>query len=602
MSDQEAIERRARAANRADLWDKLWTESGQTEWRREALSRVHTRIERLIPRTAQVVDVGGGPGDFAARLRENRGCEVEVWDISAAAISAARARRIAAEQVDLEAGGDLRAPWHPGWWMVATEVLEHLSAAARMRLLRRARSQVEAFGDAGGLLVSVPNNRLGPEDEPQHTTKFTAVTLKHALQEHFDDVRVEVLGPFLLGVCGWPARKGHRMAVTLPVRDEEHDLEATLASYRAVADVLVVGVDPRTVDRTREVAALYADRVFELVDPEGPPDERVPDGGVHFSWVRNQCIAACREEGVDWVFMTEGHERLVSGEDMLLALDRAVPAEVDVVYVMREGNYQRWAFPWVFRAKDGIRFRRPTHNVLDYPEGTTVITAPQVRTLHERHDDNARARAGQRKVQNRATLLDDWERAGNLASLFYLGQECRSADPVAAVGYLEEFLRQPAKDGSARYQARLMLAKLHANADRLDDARRVLIGAAEDDWSRTEHFIWLGDLAFNAGRLEEALQFYRYAGATAGEPPVTVWWIDLACYSYLAAQRLAMCFGHLGRGDDALAWARRVVDLLPDDAPIAAMDEAREVVRQLVAALSGDEAGAAPIPAGALAR
>lgn len=592
--EQEAIERRARAANRADLWDGLWQQRGQVEWRREALNRVHTRIERLIPLGARVLDVGGGPGEFAKRLVESRDADVTVWDISPVAIEQARAQRgVRGEVVDLEKhSGDLLNL--AGSWVVATEVLEHLSADARNRLIKLAAlacvdaPEFTAIGirkmPAAGFLVSVPNHRLGPEEEHQHTVSFTAVTLAAELRRHFEHVRVEALGPFLLGVCGAPARKGFKLAVTLPVRDEEHDLEATLATYRGIADVLVVGVDPRTVDRTREVAALYADDVFDFVDPEGPPEERVPAGGVHFSHARNQCIERCKAHGAEWVFMTEGHERLVSGEDILLQLDRVV-GPADVVFVMREGDFQRWAFPWVFRAKEGIKFRRPTHNVLDYPAEALVVTVPAIRTLHERHHDNAKQRAGQRKVQNRATLLDDWERNGNLASLFYLGQECRGDDPEAAVGYLDEFLRQPAKDGAARYQARLMLSKIHVTAGRKREAREALIPAAGDDWSRTEHFIRLGDLAFLDGRLEEALQFYRYAGTGCGEPPLTVWWIDLACYSYLPAQRLAMAYGHLGRGDDALAWARKVYDMLPDDAPAAAFDEARANIRALQAAL-----------------
>ena len=43
-------------------------------------------------------------------------------------------------------------------------------------------------------------------------------------------------------------------------------------------------------------------------------------------------------------------------------------------------------------------------------------------------------------------------------------------------------------------------------------AREILIKAVEDDWSRTEHWVWLGDLAFNEEKYEEALHFYKYGG------------------------------------------------------------------------------------------
>jgi len=45
----DRIEAQARRANRADLWDRLWSKAETRDWRREALSRVYTRIERLLP-------------------------------------------------------------------------------------------------------------------------------------------------------------------------------------------------------------------------------------------------------------------------------------------------------------------------------------------------------------------------------------------------------------------------------------------------------------------------------------------------------------------------------------------------------------------------
>lgn len=616
--DQVIQERRARAANAADLWDDIWKREGAAGWRREALHRVHTRIVRQIPEGARVLDLGGGVGDLAFRLAAERSCHVTVWDKSRHACEEAERQgdgmralsdgSITARVVDLDddPSGWPLVPCGPRGepvWVVMTETLEHLGLATRRKLIEYAHAVADATG--GAFLCSVPNNRLGPDEEPQHAVKFTAVALARELRHSFRDVRVSALGPYLLAFAGPPARRQHLIAVTLPVRDEAHDLEATLASFREVADLVIVGVDPRTVDATREVAACYADVVFDLVEPEGPPDERVPAGGVHFAHMRNQCLQrvdqAMRVLAIAqhvrahdcWVFMTEGHERLRSGASTLHELANVIPASADVVYVMRSGANQRWAFPWLHRLFKGIRYTRPTHNRLDYPEGTECVTCPAVVTLHERHDDNARQRAGQRTIQNRATLLDDWERAGNLQSLFYLGQELRSCEPDEAARYLATFLDTPANtpalNGPARYQARLMLARLHVRAGKSADARRVLIDACQDDWSRTEHLLWLGDLAFRAGQHEEALQFYRYAGTSVGEPPATVWWIDLACYSYLPAQRLAMTFGHLGRGEDALAWARQVVDLLPDDAPPPAFEEALGVVRQLREALAEHE-------------
>jgi len=569
----------AREANAPERWDALWSAEETSAWRAEALSEVYIRIERIIgmwralrgdPRRTRVIDIGGGIGVLAGRLTAHAECDVTVYDHSPVAIAALPpgVRGVCAD-VD-------GFPWdYSTRIVVSTECLEHLSLDDR-------RTVVCYASLAGVGLFSVPNDRLGPDEEPQHTVKFTAVSFAAELREYFKDVRVEVLGGFLLGVCGIP--KGMRLSVTMPVRDEEHDIERTLASFRGVADELVVGIDPRSTDGTRAICEKYADVVFDLVEPEGPPDDRVPAGGVHFAWLRNQCIERCTG---DWIFMTEGHERLAaSGVDTLLLLEHVLPRKASVGFVLRTGNGQQWAFPWLFKNAPAFRFKRSTHNVLDYPEGTYVVRLPQVRTIHERHADKNAERKAQRKVQNRLTLFEDWLAHGNENSLYYLGSEWREYDDARAVKYLEQFIAAGSRNGEMRYQAKLVLAKTHMIHGDKAKARDVLVTCIGEDWSRVEHWLWLGDLAFDAGKLEEALQFYRYAATTAGEPPFTLWWIDLASYTYLPAQRLAMVYGELGRLEDAARWAVRVRELLPEGAPAALFDEAAANIKLLQDAIS----------------
>lgn len=588
MSDKNEIERAARVANSPDLWNRLWQAEGQDSWRKQALSQVYTRIERTIAQGARVVDLGGGTGALGARMKVSKGAQVLVVDHSQAALDLAASEGLDTAIADLESDADLLRVTQGCDVVVATEVVEHLSHETRQKLFKRA-------SECGKALFSVPNDRLGPDEEPQHTIKYNAMSFKTDLKQYFEHVRIEVLGPYLLAVCGWP--KAFTLSVTLPCRDEAVDLEAVLASFRAVADEIVIGVDPRTKDNTREVARKYAEVVFDLVDPEGPEDDRVPNGGVHFAWVRNQCMDKCTS---DWIFMTEGHERLVSGWEALLSLDQ-LPAPTKVGFVLRSGNNQQWAFPWLSKNDPKIRYARQTHNVLDYPAGTYAIQLPQVRTLHERVADRDVARHHQRKVQNRITLMDDWIHNQNEASLHYLGAEWREHNPAKAIQRLEESLKLPKKNGPMRYHSRLLLSKLYSQraevlakakdeageAEAWKQAREVLMGCIEDDWNRTEHWVRLGDLAYREEKYEEALQWYTYAGTKVGKPPFTLWWVDLPMYSWVPAQRLSMIHGELGQLEDSLYWARKVLELLPDDAESVAFEEAQDIVVLLEESLNG---------------
>lgn len=610
---------RALEANAPAEWDRLWAKAETRDWRATALGPVYDRIAELVG-TRPVVDVGGGVGALAGRLLEAGSRRVEVWDHSESALSQVP-QGVAWCKVDVE---DTTRPLPPVGRqsvIVATEFLEHLTYDTQGHLLEIARDQPAA-------IFSVPNNRLGPDEEPQHTIKWTALEFLTLLREWWgEDCRVEVMGGFLLGVCGELARKTTRLSVCLPVRDEEADLGRTLASFRGVADEIVVGVDPRSKDRTWDVASEYADVVFELSDPACQNaqqllhDPAVPPEGVHFAWVRNQCMDRCSHP---WIFMTEGHEHLGGGERILRHLDQAIPAEVDVVYVTRTGQGQRWSFPWLCRNKPELRYKRSTHNVLDVPAGQAAAKAPAIVTVHDRDHANAVQRSGQRRAQNRATLWDDWEIRGNATSLFYFAQELRADDQEGAIDRFREFLESthPQNHGAMRYQARLILSGLlvrsaaesraSVSADdplrifvedvashRLGEAADVLHGCTADDWDRTDHWLRLGDLAYHAGQLEKAYRFYSYSGATFGRIPFTVWWINDADYGWLPAQRLAMTCGALGKFEEALVWAERVVSSLPENAPDVAREEAECNVESIQAAIAERSGKIAPSDEGA---
>lgn len=575
LREKIIAERQARAANAADLWNKIWLDLGEEKWRAAAMNRTYTRIERMTWPGAFVVDLGGGTGTLCKRLQLTRKAETLLIDHSEEAIRKASEDGVQrAMALDLETRLDLledvlKATMESAVTrvvqVVSTECIEHLSEESRNRLFEIVSK------NSHYAMFSVPNDRLGPEEEAQHTVKYNAMSFKRDLLKHFKSVRVEVLGPYLLAICNLP--RGFTLSVTLPVRDEGRDLEATLASFRGVADEIVVGVDPRTTDNTWEIAEKYADVVFFVDSPEGPQGDN--ERKIHFAHVRNQCMEKCSSE---WIFMTEGHERLVHGFDELNALD-TLDKRIQVVLVQRSGNNQVWMFPWLCRNRDDIRYVRHTHNTLDFPSGTYCVWVPSIRTLHERHSDREQARAAQRKGQNRAALLDDWMRNYNDVSLHYLGAEYREHSSEKAIERLEEFLALPARNGAMRYHSRLLLAKLYAQKGDSKQCRNVLIQAVGDDWQRIDHWVWLGDLAYIQGNLEEALQFYAYTATKIGTTPTAVWWVDLGYYSWIPSQRLCMVYAELGLLEEALQWARRVIEFLPDDFPVEGFEEAQENLR-----------------------
>lgn len=173
----------------------------------------------------------------------------------------------------------------------------------------------------------------------------------------------------------------------------------------------------------------------------------------------------------------------------------------------------------------------------------------------------------------------------NVNSLFYLGQEWRGLDQARAMERLEQFVHT-AGSGIQKYQARLILAKENMLKGDREAARKHLLACTGEDWGRTEHWVWLGDMAMMEEEYEKAYRFYMYAATSVGAAPFTLWWIDLCYYSYLPCQRLAEVCGHLGDIEQSLAWARKVAELLPEDAPQEAFDEAQANITLLQEAIN----------------
>ena len=555
------IEESAALANSKSSWDVLWNIEERRDYSLVSLGNVYLRILYLLPKELdiKVVDLGGGPGLLANMVQQENKLEVIVVDHSTVALELAKNKGLKVQECDLA----INLPViEKGSIVTATEFLEHLPNNQQDLLMEY------LFLQASALLVSIPDYRLGPDEEEQHTIKWTAVQFKKYLERFWANVRVECIDGYLLGVCTKDP-KPFTLTVCTPARDEAEDLQKTLASFRAIADEIVVGIDPRTTDNSREIAERYAEVVFDLVDPEGPEDEKVPNGGVHFSWIRNQCID---KSSSDWIFMTEAHERLSKGTDVLLGLHQ-LPEGTKVGFVWRTSDGQRWGFPWLFKNRSDIRFKRSTHNQLEFPSGALTVKLPQIETIHERAKNNALKRIQQRKIQNRKTLMDDWRCNENLDSLYYLANEWRPYNSEKTKERLEQLLSLPAKNGPLRYQSRLISAKMYYKEDNFIAARSMLLGCTNEDWSRIEHWLWLGDLAYSQKNYEEALQFYLYSSTRINNPPFTLWWIDDISYSYLPAQRLTVTYAILGNLQQALYWAEKTVDLLGDNIPEAIYNE-----------------------------
>jgi SAM-dependent methyltransferase len=157
-----------------NYWNPIWEEEGINSWR--SYPGCFGRICWAVGHFYQVLELGCGTGILARKLFQF-GNIVTGLDISETAIA----------QLPKEIKGvvsvlpEIPFPDHSFDVVVATEVLEHIDDdhTCIKEAVRVLKPGVRAY-------FAVPNNCLGPEEEPEHLRKYTPETLEELLLPYGD--------------------------------------------------------------------------------------------------------------------------------------------------------------------------------------------------------------------------------------------------------------------------------------------------------------------------------------------------------------------------------------------------------------------------------
>ena len=166
--------------NDPKIWDRKLEESwDKMEWP----SKVQM-IAARIRRDARIIDIACGSGSILRSLRQ-----LGYNDLHGLENSTYAFERLASEGFDMHRGALSSLPFADASYdvVIASEILEHVIRRSRfMQEIRR------VLATAGVAFIFVPNNCLGPIDEPAHVTKYTERTLTQFLAKFFVVESVEV--------------------------------------------------------------------------------------------------------------------------------------------------------------------------------------------------------------------------------------------------------------------------------------------------------------------------------------------------------------------------------------------------------------------------
>jgi 2-polyprenyl-3-methyl-5-hydroxy-6-metoxy-1,4-benzoquinol methylase len=175
--------------------EKHWNErfaSDEYEGSHSTENVFNAILDAITP-GASVCDVGVGTGLFLKKAREEKKADVFAIDISPVIIDKLKESGINGVVCELPSIPKTNRTFD---FITAKAVLEHL------KYPRKSIETLATLLNPGGkLIVSVPNDSLGPEDEPEHFRKYDAQTLREELRDYVNVDSIDVIDNCLVATC-----------------------------------------------------------------------------------------------------------------------------------------------------------------------------------------------------------------------------------------------------------------------------------------------------------------------------------------------------------------------------------------------------------------
>ena len=176
--------------NSAEYWNTIWSEEDNLDFTRK-YEQLYAIVNDLVPAGSNVLDIGSGVGVLAELLSENN--TVTCSDHSDFAIK--RCEEKGFDTIKLDIQTDLLPPKYHKYFdtIVCTEVIEHIEDWTNLKKMIK-----YGLKPGGKLIITCPNNCMGPNEEPEHVRLVTPDDLQE-LFEKFKNVQIGTFAHYLIG-------------------------------------------------------------------------------------------------------------------------------------------------------------------------------------------------------------------------------------------------------------------------------------------------------------------------------------------------------------------------------------------------------------------
>lgn len=165
--------------------ESYWDERLAETWHLRSWPTKNELIAELTSPDQVILDIACGNGSILRDLKARGYQNLQGLEISNYAVN-----RLRSEGFTMYHGGVpvLQLPDAAFDIVIASQVLEHI-----IRRHRFAQEIARVLKPGGRAFIFVPNNCLGPIDEPEHVIKYKPDSLRKFLNKHFEVVSLDVI-------------------------------------------------------------------------------------------------------------------------------------------------------------------------------------------------------------------------------------------------------------------------------------------------------------------------------------------------------------------------------------------------------------------------
>ena len=334
------------------------------------------------------------------------------------------------------------------------------------------------------------------------------------------------------------------VSLCMIVRDEEAVLQRCLQSAAPAVDEIVI-VDTGSADRTREIAAAFTDRIFDL-----PWED-------DFAKARNYAFSKATMDYQMWLDADDVVEDPAALRELADTLTADVVMLPYLVAFDGQGNptlqYYRER---LLRRSRNFQWVGAVHEAIT-PAGSVIYGTPAI--LHRKehvNDPDRNLRIFEKQIAAGTILAP--------RSLYYYGRELyyhgRFAESAAV---LERFLGEGRGWREDNISACLQLSACRIALEERDAAYLALFRSFLYDRPRAEVCCEIGRLYMTEERYEEAAFWYETAAAA---PPDREGFSRPDCHDYIPYMQLCVCYDRMGDLQKAWGYNEKAGRIKPKDA------------------------------------